>query len=232
MAFLSEQYWTLCTPVVQGAHLQTAESTKVKAAARAEEGHLAVHDGLWNRQHQGVAHCAHVSCSVLSQLPEEIILSLHPAWNASLPVWASLPPSVHSRRRLPGLTEMGWFALHLTSCCSIWGQPSSRVSGHSDVQSGSPDSSWWSSTSTLTCELTALLFISGSGPMLLFSWNSTVPPKPLFCTGCGVCRTGRPSSVSNKLWSRAHRPHALSATQFQSVHEPAPCILPTPLRMP
>ena len=85
----------------------------------------------------------------------------------------------------------------------------------------------WSPTTVLTCELTALLFISGSGPMLLFSWNSTVPPKPLFCTGCGVCRAAGRACVSNKLGSRGHRPHALLATQFLSVVQPAPCKLPS-----
>ena len=84
----------------------------------------------------------------------------------------------------------------------------------------------WPPTTKLTCELTALLFISGSGPMLLFSWNSTVPPKPLFCTGCGVCRAGRRGCVRSELGSHSHRPPCLSATQFLSI-VPAPCNVPS-----
>ena len=77
----------LGTPLVRDAQLQMVSNTNVKTVALSSqgEGHLAVHNRLRNRQHQGVAHCAHVGCSVLSQLPEELILSLHRAWEHLLP---------------------------------------------------------------------------------------------------------------------------------------------------
>ena len=94
MASLLEQNWPLGTPLVQNAHLQMVSKHKCKDQGHVEtaERHLAVHNGFGNRQHQGVAHCAHVGCSVLSQLPEELILSLQPAWEHSLPSKGCLPP--------------------------------------------------------------------------------------------------------------------------------------------
>lgn len=73
-----------------------------------------MHNGLGNRQHQGVAHCAHVGCRVLSQLPEELILSLQPT-QKSLPKMPPLPFSVHSRRELPGRHGIGRPALPFAS---------------------------------------------------------------------------------------------------------------------